>query len=92
MNKARQVKVKRQEELDKKPGSGKVWKHQLTVPREPRFRESSTGRNNRSHTRSSVSLSKIMSQNNLSIQNLNFNDDINYENDYCNVESYIQSK
>ena len=90
MYKARENKLRAQEEQDKKPGSGKIWTNKRTIPREPKFRVASE-RKERSNHRSSASLSKMISQHNLSIQNLNLNDDLNYEEEYCNVQEYVQT-
>jgi hypothetical protein len=73
MNKAREMRSKAQKDQDKKPGSGKIWKRKITIPHEPKFRVNSTKNRDKSHGRSHVSLSKIMSKNNISIQNIDLN-------------------
>ena len=60
--------------MDKKPGSGKIWKNQRTIPREPRLRVlSQKGRGHNHRSSSMAELSKIISLHNLSIQNLDLN-------------------
>lgn len=44
MNKARHMKFMKEYQDECKPGSGKIWQNKLTVPREPRFRVSSSDR------------------------------------------------
>lgn len=80
MNKVRDTKRKEKEVFDKKPGSGKLWKRKVTIPHEPRFGVSSSTRA-RSNRRSCLSLTKIMSANNLSIQNIDL---------YNNYDEYSQ--
>jgi hypothetical protein len=86
MSKVRNEKVKAKEEQDKKPGSGNLWKREVTIPHEPKFRALS-GSRPRSNHRSCLSMSKIMSANNISIQNIDFNDS---SNDYSQVIILIQ--
>ena len=84
MSKAREMKQKKQEEQDSKPGSGKIWKNQRTVPREPRLRVcSQRDRSQRQRSSSMAELSKIISLHNLSVQNLDLNWD--FEDSKCEV-------
>ena len=101
------MKEQAQKEQEKKPGSGKIWKRKITIPHEPKFRVNSTKHRDKSQGRSHVSLSKIMSKNNISIQNIDLDHhfidfeepgnfkvtlDDQLENSYLNVREYIESK
>lgn len=82
MSKAREMKQKKQEEQDRKPGSGKIWKYQRTIPKEPVLRVSSQRDRSQRHRSSSMAeLSKIISLHNLSVQNLDLNWD--FEDSTC---------
>lgn len=102
------MRQKTQNDQEKKPGSGKIWKRKITIPQEPKFRINSTKNRDKSHGRSHVSLSKIMSKNNISIQNIDLDQrflyfqepgnsnslsvDDSVEESYLNVREYIESK
>lgn len=85
MNKAREMKYKKEHENDFKPGSGNVWQNKLTVPREPRLRVSESLRS-RSVNKQAYSLSKI-----ISINDLHFNDE-SMNHPYSNANSFLNQK
>jgi len=82
MHKAREVKIKAQEAQDKKPGSGKIWKRRITIPKEPNFRVSRPRSRDSSQKRSCHSLSRMLNKNNISVQNLdlsNYSSNVDYQ-------------
>ncbi|CAI2358780.1 unnamed protein product [Moneuplotes crassus] len=92
MERARDLKQQPKREASKKPGSGNLWKRKSTVPKGPFLRVNSGPREkDRLQYRSCDSLSRIISQNNLSIRDIDLDQRQSEMKYYC-PESFQNCK